>query len=800
MSVIWAKVWYDLWRNKTRTLLAVLSIAAGVFAIGAMFGMADLLLSTLNASNQAVVPPHLDIALSTRVDQDTILNLRRIKGVEGVQPYNQITVRYKLRPQDEWKQGVVHMLDDFNQQKYELVELREGRWPEKDDVGIERMAAQYLNLGIGDTIIFKLGNSERVLPISGKIRHPFVPPPQFMDLAFFFMDAQGLERLGVPAGEFGGIYVRVTPYSADYAREVAAVIKDRLAKQNIGVAGTVYQDPHKHWGSSIFEGITLVLKVLAVISLLTSAVLVFNTLSNLITQQTDQIGIIKAIGGRTGTIVQVYLTGVLVYGLLALLIALPLGALLAFGMSRWLLNFFNIDYDVFQVSTQAIILQALAAIAVPVLAGLLPVLQGAAITVRQAIASYGLGGNFGYSWLDRIVEQVGLRLLPSHYATALGNMFRRKGRLILTQAVLVTAGATFLMVMSLSSSISLTLDQIFERQRYDITIQFTQNQRIAQVVDLAQSIPGVEKAEVWFSQPATILTEGERVKEAGIGSDVYGVPAGSDFFKPLIVAGRWLEARDGRVVVLTKSTADKYHIQLGGIITLDLGELGKDDWQVIGLYEPVFAGAFSTETIYAPRQALFEATNKYNRGRMLYVRTYAHEAASTDAVTAQLKDLYERRNVKVVISQTEHEIRQTNEFQFSIVTAMLLSLAIIVAVVGGIALMGALSISVVERTKEIGVLRAVGARSGTIMGMFVMEGVLQGLLSWAMALPLSFILSRPMATALGQAMFSATLDYQYHYAAVLIWLVTIVIISSLASILPAYNATRISVRDSLAYA
>ncbi len=156
--------------------------------------------------------------------------------------------------------------------------------------------------------------------------------------------------------------------------------------------------------------------------------------------------------------------------------------------------------------------------------------------------------------------------------------------------------------------------------------------------------------------------------------------------------------------------------------------------------------------------------------------------------------------MNIAITQTENEIKSTNEFQFGIVTSMMLSLAVIVAVVGGIALMGALSIGVVERTKEIGVLRAVGARSGTIMGMFVMEGVLQGVLSWLIAVPISFLISQPLANALGQTMFNATLDYQYNYSAVVIWLVIVLVISTLASILPARNATRISVRASLAYA
>jgi putative ABC transport system permease protein len=150
-------------------------------------------------------------------------------------------------------------------------------------------------------------------------------------------------------------------------------------------------------------------------------------------------------------------------------------------------------------------------------------------------------------------------------------------------------------------------------------------------------------------------------------------------------------------------------------------------------------------------------------------------------------------------ASTIHQDRAEAVSQFSIMTTMLLALAIIVALVGGISLMGALSIGVVERTREIGVMRAIGARSRTIMGMFVMEGILQGLLSWLLAVPLSFALARLLANALGQVMFDANLDYQYDYPAVLTWLGIILIISTLASILPARNATQISVRQSLAY-
>jgi putative ABC transport system permease protein len=169
-------------------------------------------------------------------------------------------------------------------------------------------------------------------------------------------------------------------------------------------------------------------------------------------------------------------------------------------------------------------------------------------------------------------------------------------------------------------------------------------------------------------------------------------------------------------------------------------------------------------------------------------------------VTKNLKETFELHNLKVSGSQTQADLRATNEWQFSLVTSMLLALSVIVALVGAIALMGALSIGVIERTKEIGVLRAIGARSRTILGIFLMEGVLQGLISWVIAIPLSLVVSPIVAAQLGKVMFGATLDYQYNWLAVGIWLGIVVVVSILASIMPARGATRISVRDSLAYA
>jgi putative ABC transport system permease protein len=799
--VIWDKVWADLWGNKVRTILAVLSIAAGVFAIGAIFGMVDQLMAGMDEAHQAIFPSHIDMYLIDEIDRNIADSLEKIDGVEEVEALNSVTVHYKTKPGDEWERGEMVMRDDYEEQKYDVVQLKEGKWPERAHIAIERLSSQYYGIDMGDEVIFELEKTDHPLQITGKIRHPFVPPPQFGGDAVFFASGEGMEQFGVEKGEFSQLKAQVKPYSLEFAKEVASEMKDRLAKENVSVAVTFYQDPEKHWGRLFVEGMTLVMQVLAVISLFTGVVLILNTLTALITQQTNQIGIIKAIGGSTTTILRTYLAEVLFYGLLALFISLPLGGFVAFGLTQSFLNWFNVDYETFQFSNRAVVYQVIAALIAPLIAALWPVLQGATITVREAIASYGLGGGrFGTGWLDRAVEKIGGALLPSHYALALSNMFRHKDRLALTQLVLVTAGAMFLIIMSLSASITLTMDNEFRRRSYDVTISFDGRVRVDRALTIARSLDGVEKAEVWFSQPATVLREGQKTKEAGLGAYINGAPDDS-MYKPLIVAGRWLQPGDEqeRVIVMNREKASDNNIKVGDIVTLDLGGLGEDDWQVIGLYQVIFGGGFSIDDIYAPQQAVFKATKKHNKAGRLYVSTRFHDEAYVDAVANQLKDLYEARGMDVAASQTVYEERRFADSQFDITIDMLLALAVIVALVGGVGLMGSLSISVVERIREIGVMRAIGAGSARLMSMFVMEGVLQGLFSWALAVPISFALAQPMANALGQTMFEANLDFAYNYKAVIFWLFVILIISSLASVVPARNATVISVRESLAY-
>ena len=803
MTVLWYKIWHDLWRHKSRTLLAVLSIAAGVFSIGAIFGMVSQLLSGMDSAHRAVTPSHVNIFLRNYIDQSIVDELKTIPGVVDVDPVNQITVRYKTRSEDPWELGTL-VQRNYNQQIYDQILLTEGQWSNNGEIGIERLTSDHWQATIGDSIIFDIGGKEQSYEINGKVRHPFVQPPLFGGQAHFFTDAAGLTEFGIPEGYYGQLLIRVDEYSLERSKEIAADIRSFLGQRGIGVVITLYQEPDRHWGRMFVEGINAVMQVMAFVALFLSVILVLNTMTALITQQTDQIGIIKSIGGRQWHIMWVFFAEVLALGALALLIALPTGALFAFWMSRWFLNLFNIDYNAFVLSPVAAWLQVGAALLAPILASLQPILRGARMTVREAIATYGIGADFGNGPLEKAVEKIATLFLSPLFAISLGNMFRRKGRLTLTLSVLVAAGVMFMVVMSLISSTQLTLDNELARRAFSVRIGLAGSRSANEILPLIKAEDGVTDVELWYSRNATLLRQGERLEDsAGLGAQLIGIPGSSSTYRPVIIEGRWLSPQDtGKVIILSQETAEKNNLKVGDTVTLDLGDLGQNDWTILGTYRVVYGGGFFVEPVYTPLKALETITGRKDEGTQVVVR--AEKITTKDEainLSDQLNNRLESEGISIDFYTSLIPLKERDYVnnQFASVISTLLGLAMIAATVGAIGLTGALSISVVERTREIGVMRSIGAQSKTISALFLMEGALQGFIGWLIAVPLAYFLSQPLARLLGQRMLELDLDYAFNFPSVLIWLAIIMLFSIMASIYPAQMASRAIVRENLSY-
>jgi putative ABC transport system permease protein len=129
----------------------------------------------------------------------------------------------------------------------------------------------------------------------------------------------------------------------------------------------------------------------------------------------------------------------------------------------------------------------------------------------------------------------------------------------------------------------------------------------------------------------------------------------------------------------------------------------------------------------------------------------------------------------------------------------LIFMAVVMAVVGALGLMASMGTSVMERTREIGVMRAVGARSRMILGSVIGEGLFIGLMSWFVAVGLSILPSLIVGNLLGSLFSRTPLALVISPVGLIAWLLIILVGSAAASALPASQASRLTVRETLAY-
>ncbi len=795
MKVAFRKVWRDLWRSKGRTLLVVLSIAVGVLAVGMITSSNRIINRQFAVSNAAMKPSHARLYLNGTVDQATVENLERTPGIEAIQGRLSTGIRWKAHPDDQWQEGSLRALQDYQNQRFDLIELRRGDWPSRDSVSVSFNHLEPFGVpGPGGSVLFEINEREKIYQVSGAVRDPVELAPPFTTEPAFYVTAEEFEQI-TGFLRYSQLRLTVPQYSEAAVERVTADLERTLRRQGLQVDFVETTDPAEHFAQSLMDGVGLILTVMAIASLGLSTFLVVNTMNALVVQQVPQIGIMKTIGGLSPQIAAVYLAGVTIYGLLSLLIAVPAGAVAGDRLSSWMLSIMNVQTGAFALLPEVLLLQVGTGLLTPLLAALWPVARGVAIPVARAISTYGLGqGQYGGRIFDRILGSI--RGFPRLALLTLRNTFRRPGRVLMTEITLIAAGAIFLMVLSTHQSFNHTIDKIFAGFGFDVFLVFEQPQRIDEIVPKVASRPNVEVAEMWVFSSGFGRPPGSPEEEE-IEIVLRGIPRGTRLFTPELVAGRDLDLADGHAMLLNQKMAAEMGIGVGDSILLDIQNFGESTWTVVGLILDLAPGP-DQNSAYIFRDILNQEINQNGVAGVVEVRGDSQTLATQQAIEQDLTTYFESQGVGVAFSMTALENKSQANAQFNILTTILLIMTVLIAVVGSFGLSGTLSINVLERRREIGVMRAVGASSWDVGRVFMGEGAMLGILSWAIAIPLGVWGGRLFVDALG-VIIEFPFAYEFSAQAVGLWFGIVVILSLIASWLPSRRATQISVRESLAY-
>lgn len=794
MKTGFRKIVRDLWRSKGRTLLVVFSIAAGVMALGMIQTSLSMMNDLLTASHVNSQPMHVWAFLDGLVDDEMVNSIRRLPGIREVQPRASRTVRWRLSRQQDWRQANLIAIDDYEDQPLNRIELKAGNWPGSNTLAIEGAHQAGFGLpGMGGTVYLDVGGRDRPMKVGGIVRDPLLASPPFEAYPAMFVTRTMMERL-TGSGDYGQLAFDLPAYSEEAAEAAVDELQDKLDQVGLTVAFQITTGPTRHWAQDTMDGVGLVLEVMAVASLFLSVILVINTISAVIMQQVPQIGIMKTIGAVSRQIAPLYLSGVVVYGLLSLMVAVPLGAAAGQLLGGWMLSMMNVPASAYGLQTDILLMQIGAGLLVPLAAALWPVLRGVSISVRKALGVYGLGsGQYGKGRIDRLLARI--RNLPRMATLSLRNTFRRAGRAALTEAVLITSGAIFIMVMSTHHSFIETIAEIWRGLGFDALVVFQGPQRIEEVVPLMEARPNVARVEIWtwLSGQAHAVKDGSNGPEQRIA--LRGIPRQTEMFQPNLVAGRSLMEQDGHALLLNQKLAEDLELGVGDIIDIDLPNGKTTRWTIVGLVLDI---SDNQETAYVQRDMLNRDMGILGRGYVAEIKAIDDTPAAQYALVSDMRKSMQAAGVEIGYARAATEDQEMAEGQFTVLTTVLMTVTVLMAVVGSIGLSGTLSINVIERRREIGVMRAVGASSADVAKIFMGEGLLLGLLSWAVAVPLGLLVGKPFVQAIGEVI---TFPGQYSLAVqgLWIWLGIVVVLSLVASWLPARRATQISVSDSLAY-
>jgi len=321
-----------------------------------------------------------------------------------------------------------------------------------------------------------------------------------------------------------------------------------------------------------------------------------------------------------------------------------------------------------------------------------------------------------------------------------------------------------------------------------------QGELITRLEAAAREIPHVEAVEVWSSGGAT------RVRDDDTESNpfqVIAVPPETSFMDPELIAGQWLASAGSipNAVVVNSDLVDAERgVDVGRDIVLDID--GREStWRVAGIVGTESRGAAA----YVRRDDYAYAVRLAGQGNRVQVRIEPGSVVTQDEMAAQLREHLDAAGLKVSDTQTSQMTQAENNLLFTIVVAFLILMALLLAAVGGLGLSTTMSINMMERVREVGVLRAIGASNASVSRIVLAEGIAMSVISWVMGVGLSILIAPVLSDQLGLALIKIPLQYRYAVLGAGIWFFILLGIAAVASLAPARDAVRLTVREVLAY-
>ena len=789
----WRKIFTDIWENKGRTILVVISITVGVFAIGMIAGAYAIISEDMSQSYASGHPANVEFR--TDLFDDAMLKvLQKVPGVQEVEGRHILQGRM-LSESGEWLSFDLIAKTDFENTNINLFTPLIGeKSPARQELLIESESLQEIGASLGDELKFQLPDGDiREIKLSGVVLDQTTGAGDYLGNPLGFVSMDSLEWLH-ESPDYNLLYVRVSGDQNDRTniQQVANLVSDRLEKAGLEVYRTQLFKTDEHPMTSTVQAILGIMLALGVLIVFLSSSLIANTLSALLSQQLRQIGVMKLVGASSVDVFGMYMVLILIFGLLALLLAIPLGGQAAYALAQLIADMLDFSLQGFRLIPFSIGLQGIIALFIPLVSGLFPVIKGSHITVQKAVS--GLEGQdlkLEKGMFSRLLES--FRWVSRPLLISIRNTFRRKGRLVLTLFTLTLGGAIFIAVFNVQAALDDYINQVGNYFLADVNLTFERAYRIKKIEQLVMQVPGVVYSEGWAVASGEMLDENDYVIE---DVSIMAPPADSQLVDPMLLEGRWVQAGDESALVINEAIHSiRPDLKVGDSIILNIAD-EKRAWVIVGIFKFVGTDSLIAYTTY---EYLSSLLNQADSAFTFRVLTEAHDSDYQKKMGILIDSFFRDLNYRLTSVDSGLSSLEAASEGLDALVSFLIIMAVLTALVGSIGLMGTMGMNVMERTREIGVMRAIGAVDRIIILTVIVEGLIIGLISWFLGAILSFPISAFLSNIISEAIFNTPMDFKFTLNGFLIWLVFVLVLSALASILPALNAARLTIREVLAY-
>jgi len=798
MAPRWKKMFRDFAGDRTRAFLMLVATVVGVFGVTAILSTYSILEREVTRNYMDTNPASATIEVEA-VNEAILSIAQNFPGVAHVEPRSVVTARIKIG--EDWRHMLLFVVEDFAQLKLNTFHRLSGAWPPPPGTMlIERTVERLIGQSTGGSVVIRTqSGKETNVSISGIVHDGTLAPAWQDQTGYGYITLETLGLLGEKTVlEEVRIQFEGNPTDITFVDKQTQALATALVNQGHLVHELRIPPPRVHPHQTQIMGVLILLITFAALAFLLSAVLVATMVAALLTRQIREIGVMKAVGARSGQIAVMYLSMLVGVGLVSVAIGLPVGLFAAGMLVDMVADLLNLTIFSYTVSAWVYVVLVTSGLLVPPLVALPVIIKAAILSVREAVSDNGVATDTNPSGYFATVLGKLLRF-SLMWTMALRNLFRRRGRLYLALALLSIGGGMFVAALSVSNGWNKVVDRIYIDRSYDVEFILDNPTDTKEITTALQTVSKIKSVELWGYEAVAFAEEGKfdisrTYPDGGHGSFfLYGTPPETSLIKHPVVEGRWLQKGDADALVLNQiALARVPQAKVGDQILLSLHGEHKA-WRLVGIVEEIGSSAVA----YITDRAFDKVANTQGRARMIRIETEANEPHERKNLIRKMEKVLQQANISVEKAVPLSLLKTAMGEHVVVLIATLIMAAVLLAIIGLLGLMSTMSMNVLERTRELGILKVSGATPAVISKIIVNEGLFIAVLSWVVAIVISMPLSLALGSFLGEMSFKMSLGLHVSWFAVLLWLVLVLVMATLASFLPSRQASKMAVHEAI---